>query len=175
MEVLRRHTVYLGWTEHHEVVERFWRVMSQLTDKDRSQFLRFAWGRSRLPKEDPWPRPFKLTYKNAGDEMLPIAHTCFFQLELPQYTTDKIMHDRLLVAINYGVSGEFMLRWVVCCGKSIHFICGKSIHFIVARISTFFIMQLPISVAFITSAVPTNPPIIQASNDGRHSRQTRRR
>ena len=115
MEVLRRHTVYLGWTEHHEVVERFWRVMSQLTDKDRSQFLRFAWGRSRLPKEDPWPRPFKLTYKNAGDEMLPIAHTCFFQLELPQYTTDKIMHDRLLVAINYGVSGEFMLRCLVCC------------------------------------------------------------
>lgn len=110
------------------MVERFWRVMSQLTDKDRSQFLRFAWGRSRLPKEDPWPRPFKLTYKNAGDEMLPIAHTCFFQLELPQYTTDKIMHDRLLVAINYGVSGEFMLRWVVCCGKSIHFICGMIIH-----------------------------------------------
>ena len=118
MEVLRRHTVYLGWTEHHEVVERFWRVMSQLTDKDRSQFLRFAWGRSRLPKEDPWPRPFKLTYKNAGDEMLPIAHTCFFQLELPQYTTDKIMHDRLLVAINYGVSGEFMLRCVVCYEQS---------------------------------------------------------
>ena len=44
--------------------------------------------------------------------MLPIAHTCFFQLELPQYTTDKVMHDRLLVAINYGVSGEFMLRQI---------------------------------------------------------------
>ena len=86
--------------------------MSQLTDKDRSQFLRFAWGRSRLPKEEPWSRPFKLTYKNAGDELLPIAHTCFFQLELPQYTTDKVMHDRLLVAINYGVSGEFMLRYL---------------------------------------------------------------
>ena len=106
MDVLRRHTVYLGWTEHHPVVERFWNVMS------RSQFLRFAWGRSRLPKEEPWSRPFKLTYKNAGDEMLPIAHTCFFQLELPQYTTDKVMHDRLLVAINYGVSGEFMLRYL---------------------------------------------------------------
>ena len=158
MEVLRRHTVYLGWTEHHEVVERFWRVMSQLTDKDRSQFLRFAWGRSRLPKEDPWPRPFKLTYKNAGDEMLPIAHTCFFQLELPQYTTDKIMHDRLLVAINYGVSGEFMLRWVVCCGKSIHFICGKSIHFIcgksihfiVARVSTSLWHEYPLSLYAVT-------------------------
>lgn len=149
MEVLRRHTVYLGWTEHHEVVERFWRVMSQLTDKDRSQFLRFAWGRSRLPKEDPWPRPFKLTYKNAGDEMLPIAHTCFFQLELPQYTTDKIMHDRLLVAINYGVSGEFMLRWVVCC--------GKSIHFIVARISTFFICRYPHP---LHSSHPRFPPIL---------------
>ena len=84
--------------------------MDALSDKDRSQFLRFTWGRSRLPKTEPWPRPFKLTYNKMGDEMLPIGHTCFFQLELPQYSTDKIMHDLLLVAINYGVSGEFMLR-----------------------------------------------------------------
>ena len=165
MEVLRRHTVYLGWTEHHEVVERFWRVMSQLTDKDRSQFLRFAWGRSRLPKEDPWPRPFKLTYKNAGDEMLPIAHTCFFQLELPQYTTDKIMHDRLLVAINYGVSGEFMLRWIVCYGKSIHFICDMIIHFICGMIIHSLWHEYPLSLLCrypypLHSSHPRFPPIL---------------
>ena len=110
MEELKKHTVYMGWTESHPVVQRFWRVMSELTDKDRSQFLRFSWGRSKLPKSEPWPRQFKLTYKNAGDEMLPIAHTCFFQLELPQYSTDQIMKERLLVTFNYGSSGEFILR-----------------------------------------------------------------
>ena len=93
----------------NEVGQRFWRVMEGLSNKDRSLFLRFTWGRSRLPKSDNWPRPLKLCYKDAGDEMLPLAHTCFFQLELPQYSTDAIMRERLLVAIHFG-AGEFLLR-----------------------------------------------------------------
>lgn len=106
---MKMHTVYVGWSETHPVVQRFWRVMSELSNKDRSQFLRFAWGRSRLPKTNNWPRPFKLNYSKAGDELLPVSHTCFFQLDLPQYSTDAIMKERLLVAIHFG-SGEFMLR-----------------------------------------------------------------
>lgn len=50
------HTVYVGWTERHEVVQRFWRVMNGLSNKDRSLFLRFTWSRSRLPKNDDWSR-----------------------------------------------------------------------------------------------------------------------
>ena len=52
---------------------------------------------------------FKLVARNYGDDMLPLAHTCFFELELPQYSTDQIMRERLLIAIHYGAS-EFMLR-----------------------------------------------------------------
>lgn len=110
VDTLRKHTVYTGWTENHPVVQRFWRVMKELTDKDRSHFLRFTWGRSKLPKTDNWSRPFKLAYNTAGDNMLPTAHTCFFLLELPQYTTDAIMKERLLVAFHYGSSGEFIIR-----------------------------------------------------------------
>ena len=110
VELLKKHTVYIGWTESHPVVKQFWNVMEGLTDKDRSQFLRFTWGRSKLPKSESWPRPFKLTYKNAGDYMLPVAHTCFFQLELPQYSSEQIMRERLLVAIHYGSSGEFIMQ-----------------------------------------------------------------
>ena len=99
MEELKKHTVYIGWSESHPVVQRFWRVMAQLSNKDRSQFLRFAWGRSRLPKTSNWPRPFKLTYSKAGDELLPVSHTCFFQLELPQYSTDAIMKELSLIHI----------------------------------------------------------------------------
>lgn len=109
MAVLKQHTVYVGWNESHPVVERFWRVLNSISNKDRSLFLRFAWGRSQLPKTADWPRPFKLCHKEAGDEMLPLAHTCFFQLELPQYSSDAIMKERLLVAIHFG-AGEFLLR-----------------------------------------------------------------
>lgn len=102
--------MYEGWSAAHPVVCRFWRVLSELTSKDRSLFLRFTWGRSRLPKNaEDWPRSFKLCRKDDSDEMLPTAHTCFFQLDLPEYSTDAIMRERLLVAIHFG-AGEFMLR-----------------------------------------------------------------
>ena len=91
------------------MVKRFWKVLEGFDNKDRSQFLRFTWGRSRLPHKDCWPRPFKLSARNYGDDMLPLAHTCFCDLEWPLYSTDQIMRERLLIAIHYGAS-EFMLR-----------------------------------------------------------------
>ena len=82
---LKAHTTYHGFpNEHHATCRRFWRVMDSFTQDDRSKFLRFTWGRSRLPREAKWDKPFKLTKKNSDtDDVLPIAHTCFFQLELP--------------------------------------------------------------------------------------------
>ena len=64
--------------------------------------------RSRLPKADNWDRPFKLTKKNGGDDILPLAHTCFFQIELPAYSTDEIMKQRLIAASTYGI-GSFLI------------------------------------------------------------------
>ena len=39
---------------------------------------------------------------------LPLGHTCFFQVEVPEYSTVEIARQRLLVAINFGI-GEFMV------------------------------------------------------------------
>ena len=33
---------------------------------------------------------------------LPVAHTCFFQLDLPPYRTEDELRERLLLAINDG-------------------------------------------------------------------------
>ena len=71
--------------------------------------VRLRTGRTRLPKESRWSHPFKLTRKNGTDAMLPIAHTCFFQIELPPYSSDEVMRQRLLTAIHYS-SGEFLIR-----------------------------------------------------------------
>jgi len=56
-----------------------------------------------------WERPFKVgkiavtALRNQGDRALPIAHTCFFQIELPEYTTAKIMREKLLTAMHGSV------------------------------------------------------------------------
>ena len=85
------HTVYVGWSETHPVVQRFWRVMSELSNKDRSQFLRFAWGRSRLPKTSNWPRPFKLCMKEEGNAVQ--LFVCNNGITL--YRGSELFEDRL--------------------------------------------------------------------------------
>ena len=35
------------------------------------------------------------------DKYLPVAHTCFFTLDLPAYTTKKVMRERLVYAITH--------------------------------------------------------------------------
>jgi E3 ubiquitin-protein ligase HERC2 len=96
---LKKHATYQGWTEQDQGVQRFWRAFEKLTYKERSGLVRFAWGRSRLPKEEDWSThgsPFKLTKKNGGDSAgYPLAHTCFFQLECPVYSTDEIALQKL--------------------------------------------------------------------------------
>jgi hypothetical protein len=82
----------------------FWKVMETLTPKEQSGFVRFAWGRSRLParKED-FDVKRKLT--GAGRAALPVSHTCFFSIEMPEYRTEEEMRHGLLTVIHFGVGG----------------------------------------------------------------------
>ena len=63
--------------------------------------MRFVWGRSKLPSTGDY-RNFKLS-KLYGkiDESLPISHTCFFHLELPEYTTKENLKNKILYAITH--------------------------------------------------------------------------
>lgn len=44
-------------------------------------------------------------YTNNVDKALPKADTCFFNLELPNYSTKEILKERLLLAINTDCDG----------------------------------------------------------------------
>ena len=65
--------------------------------------IRFAWGRARLPREEDWDKPFKLTRRNGGDKSLPVAHTCFFQVEMPEYSSQEKAKKALDIAVNFGI------------------------------------------------------------------------
>lgn len=105
----QQHTRYDGYSESDETVALFWAAMASFSDEQRSDFVRFAWGRSRLPRGK-WPQPFKLTKKGGRDSTLslPVAHTCFFSVELPPYTTMEQMRSMLLATINFGLGGILM-------------------------------------------------------------------
>jgi len=96
---LQKHATYHGWSKDDIGVKRFWKAFGKLSYKERSGLIRFSWGRSRLPKEEDWDThgaPFKLTKKSGGDSAgFPLAHTCFFQLEVPVYSTDEKCLEKL--------------------------------------------------------------------------------
>lgn len=78
-----------------------WETLSAFTHKQRQMFLRFVWGRSRLPNSaaDFQQKFVVLSCRHNTDGTLPISHTCFFQLELPRYSCVAVMREKLLYAI----------------------------------------------------------------------------
>lgn len=103
--LLRKHTEYEGYRKSDRTIRLFWNVLSSFTNEERSMFIRFVWGRSRLPITKRWSRNMKVTYLSAGADSLPLAHTCFFSIELPPYDTEAAMRRGLLVAIHFGLGG----------------------------------------------------------------------
>ena len=51
IDKLKSITQYRRCTANHPLVKRFWRVMTAYDDELRQKYLKFVWGRSRLPKD----------------------------------------------------------------------------------------------------------------------------
>jgi len=99
VETLRKHAVYRGISPGSPLIKNFWKAMESFTGEERRMFLRFVWGRSRLPvSESDWSQQFTIHLLKAGDDKLPISHTCFFSLEIPDYSSYDILRSKLLFA-----------------------------------------------------------------------------
>uniref|UniRef100_H3HC41 HECT domain-containing protein n=1 Tax=Phytophthora ramorum TaxID=164328 RepID=H3HC41_PHYRM len=109
LDLWQRHTRYDGYSEDDPTVLLFWDALADFSDEQRADFVRFAWGRSRLPRGK-WPQPFKLSKKGGRDatRSLPVAHTCFFSVELPPYTSRETMRSMLIATITFGLGGILM-------------------------------------------------------------------
>jgi hypothetical protein len=62
---------------HKDLIKTYWEVMSDFTDEERSLYLRFVWGRSRLPTFSESKPVHKVTFKRTSspDGTLPEGHT----------------------------------------------------------------------------------------------------
>lgn len=115
VDLLYANTTYCGHDKQDKKisaasphVKLFWRMLRErFNNKQRTQFLVFTWGRSRLPLTSAgFERKFGIlphVHSNAPgknpNQYFPAAHTCFFQLELPCYTNLNSMTSKFLYAI----------------------------------------------------------------------------
>jgi hypothetical protein len=102
VDLLIRMTSFRGHSESSNVVTWLWEVLRSYSPEDQAAFLRFAWGRSRLPlREADFDKRFTIASLDVGrpDAYLPVSHTCFFAIDLPRYSTKQILEDKLTLAI----------------------------------------------------------------------------
>jgi other hect domain ubiquitin protein ligase E3 len=109
VDLLKKHTRYSGnLNEESPRIKYLWAVLRELSETEKLRFVKFCWGQERLPAND---EEFERTqvrfmikpatyHTNQPDKALPKADTCFFNLELPDYSTKEILKDKILLAIN---------------------------------------------------------------------------
>jgi hypothetical protein len=108
IELLRNMTSYKSYESSDKTIQYFWEVIASMDPIEQAAFLRFSWGRSRLPltKSDFGREKFIITKleHSKPDSRLPIAHTCFFTLDLPAYSSAEALRAKLTYAIFNCVS-----------------------------------------------------------------------
>ncbi|XP_062194138.1 E3 ubiquitin-protein ligase UPL1-like isoform X2 [Phragmites australis] len=109
---LKANTEYIGYSAASPVIQWFWEVVESFSKEDMARLLQFVTGTSKVPLEGfkalqgiSGPQRFQI-HKAYGDpDRLPSAHTCFNQLDLPEYTSKEQLEERLLLAIHEASEG----------------------------------------------------------------------
>uniref|UniRef100_A0A7M4G2P0 E3 ubiquitin-protein ligase HECTD3-like n=2 Tax=Crocodylus porosus TaxID=8502 RepID=A0A7M4G2P0_CROPO len=101
VEALKNFAQFEGMEPSDTRVQYFWEALTNFTNEDRSRFLRFVTGRSRLPI-----RICICPHEPMSDvvDVLPEVSTCSSALFLPQYTSAKVCEEKLRYAAYNCVS-----------------------------------------------------------------------
>eukprot|EP00736_Rhodelphis_marinus_P000994 Rmarinus@m.16974 len=109
---LHANTEYTGYTLTSPQIQWFWQAVRKMNQDERARFVMFVTGTSKVPLEGfkalqgmHGPQKFNI-HKAYGDEnRLASAHTCFNQLDLPEYPSYEVLEERLMFSIREGAEG----------------------------------------------------------------------
>ncbi|KAF0978141.1 hypothetical protein FDP41_002656 [Naegleria fowleri] len=110
---LKNNTEYVGYTKDSPQIKWFWNIVENSFDSnEKALLIQFVTGTSKVPlggfsqlMGSGGLQPFSIHKANATSERLPTSHTCFNQLDLPEYDSEELLHERLLLAIREGSEG----------------------------------------------------------------------
>ncbi|VDN31095.1 unnamed protein product [Cylicostephanus goldi] len=83
----------------HPTILAFWEAFFGLTVEERKQFLQFLMGSTRLPVGG--MSSLQMFIQPSAPEVLPVAHTCFNLLDLPNLADSKELLRRLRLSIQH--------------------------------------------------------------------------
>jgi len=91
-------------------IVRLWSVVNKMSPKHQADLLRFVTSCERPPPLGFSSMNPPFTVQRIGimwdGEKLPSASTCFNTLKLPTYSSEKVLRERLIYAIESGAGFE---------------------------------------------------------------------
>ncbi|XP_042494478.1 E3 ubiquitin-protein ligase UPL2-like isoform X2 [Macadamia integrifolia] len=112
LDDLRANTEYSGYSAASPVIQWFWEVVQGFSKEDKARLLQFVSGTSKVPLEGfsalqgiSGSQRFQIHKAYGSPDHLPSAHTCFNQLDLPEYPSKQHLEERLLLAIHEANEG----------------------------------------------------------------------
>ena len=113
---MEAHTTYSGYTRNDPTIRALWSVLRRFSREEKALFVQFVTGTSKVPLDG-----FAALQGNGGVQcmsvtrtydtsLLPAAHTCFNQLDLPDYAVaggggEDGLREKLLISIREGSIG----------------------------------------------------------------------
>jgi len=112
IDELRMQTEYVQYRATDNSILWFWDVLYAFSREDKAMFLQFVTGTSKVPLDGfanlqgmRGTQKFNIHRAYGSAHSLPSAHTCFNQLDLPEYSSQEELRDKLLMAIREGSEG----------------------------------------------------------------------
>ena len=110
---LKVNTEYHQYRPTDSIIQWFWDVLFSFNREERALFLQFVTGTSKVPLDGfanlqgmRGIQRFSIhRIHGEGSQALPTAHTCFNQLDLPQYSSQEELKEKLMIAIKEGSEG----------------------------------------------------------------------
>jgi hypothetical protein len=98
---MKEYAQYNNLSRSDKVVEWFWLTVYEFDTETLANFLFFLTGSFKVPYGGFKEHPIVLNKVSVKDH-LPVAHTCFNTLDLPDYTDRKTLASRLRLSISEG-------------------------------------------------------------------------
>eukprot|EP00730_Choanoeca_flexa_P007749 TRINITY_DN12385_c0_g4_i1.p1 TRINITY_DN12385_c0_g4~~TRINITY_DN12385_c0_g4_i1.p1 ORF type:complete len:1717 (+),score=489.72 TRINITY_DN12385_c0_g4_i1:522-5153(+) len=113
LDDLRANTEYkAGYNSSSPQIQWFWRCLRSFSQNERVKLIQFVTGTGKIPVGGfgqlvgmSGPTKFNIHKDRSGHHRLPQAHTCFNQLDLPEYESYEQLKDSLKLAITEASEG----------------------------------------------------------------------
>jgi E3 ubiquitin-protein ligase HUWE1 len=111
LEDLKGNTDYSGYNPTDQIIVWFWEVVSDYSQEDLAKLVQFITGTSKIPVEG-FSQIVGMNgiqrisiHRDPCEHQLPKSHTCFNQLDLPNYASKEILKTKLGICLAWGSEG----------------------------------------------------------------------